>query len=262
VDETHKAKFKELEDAGYLNGIREFAMARSSPFFWSAQMEGPNARLLRNGTITYVATGQVELGITNAHVYDAYIEHRAEHGADCEAQFGSNTIYPEQRLIDRHKDLDLTTLNVPKVFLDSSKDDWKQHNRPASWPPAPLKNGELVIYGGYPGALRAPKTGEISFPFQSFTTWNTQVTESNIILHVDFPNMFWPGHEEEKMNDDLSGISGGPVFRLHEIPNPETGAILKVGFELVGIIYEYSAMMDSVLARHIHHVLADGGIRP
>lgn len=261
MDEIQKAKFRELEAAGYLNGIREFAMARSAPFFWSAQMEGPNPRLLRNGTITYVATGQQELGVTNAHVYDTYIEHRAEHGNDCEAQFGGNTIYPEQRLIDRHKDLDLTTLNVPKVFLDSGKGDWKQHNRPASWPPAPLKDGELVIYGGYPGALREPKTGEITMPFQSFTTWKPQVTASNIILHVDFPNLFWPGHEEKRMNEDLSGISGGPVFRLNEISNPETGAILKVSFELVGIIYEYSTMMDSVLARPIHHVLSDGQLK-
>jgi hypothetical protein len=30
-----------LEQSGYLNGIREFAMARSvAPFFWSARMDG------------------------------------------------------------------------------------------------------------------------------------------------------------------------------------------------------------------------------
>ena len=52
MDETHKAEFRKLEDAGYLNGIREFAMARSAPFFWSAQMVGDRPRLLRNGTIS------------------------------------------------------------------------------------------------------------------------------------------------------------------------------------------------------------------
>ena len=260
MEEHVKQKFRELEETGYLNGIREFAMARSAPFFSSAQMDGNKPRLLRNGSITYVATGARELGITNAHVYDKYVEHRAEYGDDVIAQFGGNTIYPERRCVDRNRDLDLTTLDVPKLFLDSNMAG-KQHNRPAKWPPAPLKDGELVIYGGYPGALRAPKTGELEFPFQSFTSWRPQVTGSNIILHVDFPNLFWPGHEEKKMNENLSGISGGPVFRLDEEYDPNTGRLIRVGFELVGIIYEYIEMVQTVRARHIHHVLADGRIQ-
>jgi hypothetical protein len=67
------------------------------------------------------------------------------------------------------------------------------------------------------------------------------------VLHVDFPNLLWPGHEEEKINENLGGISGGPVFRVVETLDPETKKIGKVYFELVGICYEYSAMVDSVV---------------
>jgi hypothetical protein len=178
---------------------------------------------------------------------------------DVEAQFGGSTIYPEQRLIDRESKLDLATLNVPKLFLDSNVAG-KQHNRLPGWPPTPLKPGELVIYGGYPGALREPKTGEIGWPFQSFTWWATEVTDSTIVLHVDFPNLLWPGHEEERINENLGGISGGPVFR-HRTHRSETKKVDTVHFELVGIIYEHSAMIDSVFARHDDHVLADGALR-
>lgn len=259
MTEEQKAYLRKLDESGYLNQIREFAMARCAPFFWSSQEHGQPPKLLHNGTITYVATGQRELGITNAHVFNSYEKDRAEQ-PDVEAQFGGSTIYPEQRLIDRTLPLDLATLDVPKLFLDSNPSG-KKHNRPVGWPPAKLKAGELVIYGGYPGALKEPKTGEIVWPFQTFTWWATEVTESNIVLHVDFPNLLWPGHEEEKINETLGGISGGPVFRIVETVDPETKKIGNVYFELVGICYEYSAMVDSVFARHIDHVLADGILR-
>lgn len=260
MTEEQKAYLRELEASGYLKQIREFAMARCAPFFWSSQEPGQPAKIVHNGTITYVATGQRELGITNAHVYNQYEKDRAAL-SDIEAQFGGSTIYPEQRLIDRNAKLDLAALDVPKLFLDSNLAG-KKHNRPPGWPPTRLKAGELVIYGGYPGALKEPKTGEIVWPFQSFTWWVSEVTDSNIVLHVDFPNLLWPGHEEEKFNENLGGISGGPVFRVVETADPATKKIAKVHFELVGIIYEFSAMVDSAFARHIDNVLADGTLRP
>jgi hypothetical protein len=70
MTEEQKAYLRQLEESGYLNQIREFAMARCAPFFWSSQEPGQPPKLLHNGTITYVATGQRELGITNAHVFN------------------------------------------------------------------------------------------------------------------------------------------------------------------------------------------------
>jgi hypothetical protein len=88
---------------------------------------------------------------------------------------------------------------------------------------------------GYPGALKEPGTNELVWPFQSFTWKVTDVTETNIVLHVDFPNLYWPGHEEEKINEVLGGVSGGPVFRIIEIPERTQ---MRFRFELVGIVYE------------------------
>ena len=76
-------------------------------------------------------------------------------------------------------------------------------------------------------------------------------------MHVNFPNLYWPGHEEEKINENIRGISGGPVFRLTEdLPNK------RVRFDLVGIVYEYHEGMQVVMARHIRHVLPDGTLLP
>lgn len=68
---------RQLEESGYINRLREFGMARYAPFFWSSQEPDQPPKLLHNGTITYVGTGQRDLGMTNAHVYDQYLKDRA-----------------------------------------------------------------------------------------------------------------------------------------------------------------------------------------
>jgi hypothetical protein len=257
MDERQKEGFRELEKSGYLKQVREFAMARCVPFFWSTQESGQPPRLLHNGTICYVDTGQRKIGITNDHVYQQYLEDLANF-PDVEAQFDGNTIKPETRLIDRNKDLDLATFDVPAIFVSSSTRNLV-HHMPAGWPPSHAISGDLVLYGGYPGELKEISPGPAEFPFQSFIWRPTDITDTNIVLHVDFPNLFWPGHEEEGINQELGGISGGPVFRvIEQLDRPEK----RVYYELVGIVYEIHESWEVVRARHIRHVLADGTLVP
>lgn len=258
MNEAQKAAFQRLEQNGYLPQLREFAMARCAPFFWSFQ-HGTGQPKIRNGTVTYVRTGQRDIGITASHVYDSrlqvpsYLRDLADH-PDTEAQFGGRVAYPELQHIDHNPSLDLATFNVPEEFVLKAH---KAIHTTASWPPRPIRPGELVLYGGYPGVLKEPSGGQIVWPFQSFIWRVTDVTDANILMHVDFPNLFWPGHEEERINDNPRGISGGPVFRIIEdLPNR------RVGLELVGIIYEYFEPWEVVQARHIRHVLADGSLMP
>ena len=228
-------------------------MMRCVPFFWSTQQSGAPARVLHNGTICYVDTGQRQIGITNNHVYQQYIDDLANF-PDVEAQFNGNTIRSEARLIDRNAELDLATLDVPAIFVSSSTRDLAYH-KPAVWPPPAAKAGDLVLYGGYPGVLRDFSPGEIEFPFQSFMWRPHEITDANIVLYLDFPNLLWPGHEGERINEELGGISGGPVFRIVEhLDQPEKRAY----YELVGIVYEIHESWDVVRARHIRHVQADG----
>ena len=175
-----------------------------------------------------------------------------------EAQFNGNTIYPDKHFVERNQDLDLATFDVPPIFVSSHSRSLVYHT-PASWPPAPLSQGELVIYGGYPGALREVSPGKADFAFQSFIWRVTDITDANIVMHVDFPNLFWPNHEEQRMNENVGGVSGGPVFRIIEqLQTPEK----RVYLELVGIVYEYHESLQVMRARHIRHVLADGSLMP
>src|SRR5207249_10676153 len=100
---------------------------------------------------------------------------------------------------------------------------------------------------------------EVQVPFQLFIWRPTNITDTSIVLLVDFPNLFWPGHEEEKINEKLGGLSGGPVFRIIERLNQREK---RVYYELVGIVYEIHESWEVVRARHIQHVLADGSLVP
>ena len=257
VDENQKAAFRELEKSGYLKPAREFAMARCVPFFWSTQQAGQPPRILHNGTICYVDTGQRQIGITNYHVLQQYIGDVAMF-PNVVAQFNGNTIEPESRIIDQNKKLDLATLDVPAIFVSSSTRNL-MHHKPANWPPPPVASGDLVLYGGYPGNLKEISPGQAEFSFQSFIWRPTDITNVNIVLHVDFPHLFWPEREEEKINENLGGVSGGPVFRIREyLDQPEK----RIYYDLVGIVYEIYEGFEVVRARHIRHVLADGTLVP
>ena len=58
MTEEQKAYLRQLEESGYLKQIREFAMARCAPFFWSSQEQGQPPKLLHNGTSRVVQPGQ------------------------------------------------------------------------------------------------------------------------------------------------------------------------------------------------------------
>lgn len=258
MSEEAKAAFQKFEDSGFLPRMRDLVMRRCAPFFWSRQQDALKPpRLLHNGTICYVDTGSRHIGITADHVYRQYLKDLEEH-ENVQAQFGGSTIYPEKRLIDRDRELDLATFDVPSIFVSSSKNP-RIHHRPDIWPIPPLQQGEVVFFGGMPGALREFKdlATRLDQPFMVSGQIVHDVTKTNIVLHVDFSNMVRTGPEEIDLTENIGGMSGGPVFRVvptrERLDDPRRGAI-----ELVGIIYEYYESLGGLMARHIRQVNADG----
>ena len=60
----------------------------------------------------------------------------------------------------------------------------------------------------------------------------TDVANDSMMMHVDFANLYWPGHsEDEKINENPGGISGGPVDRVIE------GDVDRL--DIVGFVFEY-----------------------
>lgn len=250
MEQWQKDAFDALEKRGYLPKLRELAMNMCAPFFWSSHEDGQPAKILHNGSICCVKTPERGLGITADHVYRQYLDDRRNQ-PNVEAQFGSNTIDPERQLIDRDEGLDLATFVIPDVFISASPRHF--FHEPTAWPPPPLQQKEMVLYGGYPGTLKEIKPGEAVFPFQSFTWRVTDVANDSMVMHVDFANLYWPGHKKgEQINENPGGISGGPVYRVIE----DTVDRL----EIVGFVFEYYSPWETMRARHARRVNANGTI--
>ena len=223
-----------------------------APFWWSvAKPTDTKARILHNGTISYVDTGSRQIGVTANHVYQAYLADLEHHGAVAiESQFASSTIYPEKRVIASSKAWDIATFDLPEVFVSASAGRPKSHHHAVQWPPARAQKGDVVLYGGFPGVLREEKGHIAELPFQWAAGRVNDVGDENIILEPDFDTMQWVGDEA---NDHPGGWSGGPVFR-------EVEGVPIARLELVGFIYEFP-LQQAVSARHADVVLADGNLR-
>jgi hypothetical protein len=229
------------------------AQAMCAPFFWSAGPPG-GAVILDSGTVCFINTGGAHIGVTADHVFAHYLAARGTH-PDVECQFGGNTFAPENYLIDRspETELDLATFRVPEVFVAGSRNHY--HYNAVAWPPPTPRDGEVVLYGGYPQVLRNPDGGQVHFGFEYFISRISSAEPTRVVLDPGLDNLYWPGHDGEAINVKWAGISGGPVYRVVDAaPGGEPVDRL----ELVGFIYQ--RWQDVMLARPASLVNIDGTI--
>jgi hypothetical protein len=249
MEKWWKDEADRLERSGYLPTMRMLAQRLCAPFWWHGQDDEGSYRIFQNGTICFVHTGCKLIGVTADHVYQGYLKDKEKYGVfDC--QFGASTVVPEKYLIDRNKELDLATFDISAVLVASSG---SSIHYSLKWPPDPVREKEVVLFGGFPGILRKPKMVTADFAFQTFVTAVTEVSQDKISLQFDKSNIHWPLHEHGQLNSALGGQSGGPVFRVVE------GAPID-RLELIGFIYEYSEEYNIMLARHASIINGDGKI--
>jgi len=240
-----------LRRRAVVNALSGSAQRMCAPFWWSIQApDHKQARILHGGSICYIKTGVRELGITADHVYKQYLSDLTEFGAEyIECQFGGSTIDPQRHLVARSERMDLATFEIPEVFVTASVTQRKTQHGPAKWPPDRVRVGEIVLYGGYPAAVREERGSLAELPFEWMLGRLKEVTDHNIVFEPDFESAEWLGAQR---NADPGGMSGGPVFRVAE------GLIAHL--ELVGFIYEFP-FGDAISARHADLIMPDGSIQ-
>lgn len=250
MSDNQKEGFDRLEAIGYLPVMRQLIMRMATPFWWHGLDAEGTYRVLHNGTLCVFHTGVCQVGVTADHVYAQYLLDK-ERYASFGCQFGGATVEPEKWLIDRHSKADLATFRIPDVILALAS---LHPHHPVRWPTEAVHEREVVIYGGYPGALREERTATVESPFQTIASAVTSASQSQMGLYLDLENLHWPFHEGEKINARLGGMSGGGVYRMIEAKPVDR-------IELVGFIYEHSESFDLMFARHARFVAADGSIQ-
>jgi hypothetical protein len=224
-------------------------MSFAAPLWWEINRNA----VLGNGTMCLLQTPVALFGVTNDHVLRIYEQHKREN-RDVFCQLGSGPFDPTENLIARNRHWDLATFNIPQLTLEN----WGRKVIVApEWPPAPLKQGQPIALGGYPENRRTQPEGAhpplLNTDFVSFRTRADNWSDEHMSFCLDSSTWTWPNSEALPPEPDLSGMSGGPCFRLI----PEDNRI-----ELAGIIYEAHQGFEVVRVRQASLILSDGHIVP
>jgi len=242
---TQRTK-QEIEQA-----LRLHAQNYCAPIWWESERK----TVVNNGTMCVVRTPNSVLGITNDHVLEIYQQHKIQK-PDIFCQLGSAPFDPNANLIARSKFWDIATFAIPEFTLLH----WGRKVLFArTWPPSPIQTTDHVVFGGFVEARRTvppvslPPT--MSVPFVSFRKQPHSSTENQVTFHVDPSQVTWLPNVEFPLQPgtNLSGMSGGPCFRLVPAENR---------IELGGIIYEGDYDFGIIFARQICLVSAQGQIAP
>lgn len=223
-----------------LDAYKSWAKSVCAAIYWTDQ-DGND----HNGTMTILETPSCLLGITNSHVADAIIDSASI--PDSNLKVGSAPFEPS-RLIAKHKELDLATFELPRVYLPATG----QYSATVTeWPPRIPNEGDVLFMGGFPAIYRVNLGNSVEFQFAWFAGKANSSRPGNIGIVLDIENSISLSEDRMPPNINLGGWSGGPVFRA-----TESGFIERI--ELVGIIYQYHQGFEIAFAHTLESLNADG----
>jgi hypothetical protein len=231
--------------------LRAYVKSLCAPIWW----ESGGQIVVNSGTMCVIKTPEAVFGVTNHHVLKIYERHKAER-QDIFCQLGSGPFDPSANLIDRSEYWDLATFKIPDLTLRTFG---HQGVLARDWPPKPIAKDDHIVFGGYPEIRRSvppgPNPPTVSIDFVSFRRQPHNCSPEQVSFHVDPAQVAWlPNvHEPLQPGASLSGMSGGPCFRL--LPAEDR-------IELAGFIYEGNYSMGIIFVREARLISATGRIEP
>jgi hypothetical protein len=231
--------------------LRARVMSLCAPIWW----ESGRQAVVNSGTMCVIKTADAVFGVTNHHVLRIYTKHKGEKD-DIFCQLGSGPFDPIANLIDCSEYWDLATFKIPELTLNTFG---HKGVLAIDWPPGPIEKKDIVVFGGYPEVRRSapprPNPTTMSIDFVSFRARPHHCSPEQVSFHVDPALVTWLPNVYEPLEPgtSLSGMSGGPCFRLR----PEEDRI-----ELAGFIYEGDYGMGIIFVRQAHLISAAGQIAP
>ena len=211
---------------------------------------------INNGTITLIKSRGKRYGITNAHVIDFYRE-RLLKEPNLTFNIGSSEIKIEESIIDINRDLDLCTIALEKYsddFLDSQSEIPCFFFEIDDFSLSGLKEGDSILLGGFIGDWKT-RVAPDNVQFESYSiggTETTEITSRSIRCELLFDTKKIALNNFDRSEpENYGGLSGGPVFLDKTL---DSGITV---FKLVGIIYEYMPIANSILIKPISFIQED-----
>jgi Trypsin-like peptidase domain len=173
-----------------------------------------------------VRLGADALLLTASHVLSAY-EERAQGGERLNWQVGNlPPVDPIPRIVWRDREQDIVLLRITENEAQSIGPCII--SAPAKWPPVSPQEGQLVLIGGYPKALREenPSSGWIGAGPYSALFKVTSVGKGYCKCVVERRDLIsFDGKPLPEPGTDMGGISGGPVLLVDTLNYPLVGVV-------------------------------------
>lgn len=211
---------------------------------------------ISSGSVSLVNLGQGPIAVTCEHVIAGYREMIAKH-SNVLFQIGEVEIDPLKQLMAEDARLDLATIilsNAQAHAITSSGPIGSYIFEPNGWPPAPVREGQFVVFGGFPGSLRAIE----SFKELVFSSWSMGASEVSSVSDGQFVSKFdreaWIrsfGTDAHLTITDLGGLSGCPAFINRGLY-----------WDFVGVVSAYHENYDAMFFAAASRLRADGTIDP
>lgn len=191
---------------------REILKNCCAPIYWFDRND-PERKIINNGTVTFVQTSDVLIGITAAHVIDGL--QRDVSNGDIQIQI-MNAVVNDllERIICTSSKYDLVTFLVDENL---ARQLGKTFQPLQQWPPIPPQEGRGIMLAGYPGVERNAKQMDVEFGlFTALVTART-VTDTQITWLIDPSTQI----TDTKILPPppkycMGGLSGGPLLTCIE----------------------------------------------
>lgn len=217
-----------------------------APFFWLKPEEG-RLRILKNGTIFFLCPKEVSFAVTADHVFQEYKAAKAS-SSKVTCQIGNIPFFPEKRLIDSSRELDIATFRI-----SSSEVNQLNKMELTNWPPVIPEIGKGVFFAGFPGDERLALSSN-SFSFGIYTALGTATSISESDITCQFEREHWieiSGFTLPPEGYDVGGISGAPLLTVIE----RNGLWI---WTLGGVIRSFSRSLEILKASRADRILPDG----
>jgi hypothetical protein len=204
--------------------------------------------------VTLVNLGAGPMAITCTHVLSGYRK-RLQTTGRAIFQVGSIEIDPLSQLIAEDVRLDLAMVQLTEAQAKAITGEGEIGScffQPVGWPPPPVKEGDFVAFGGFPGRWRERHTFD-ELVFSTFSMGACRVASvADDRFACQFEREYWVKSFDMDNRDDLrdmGGMSGGPAFIQRGLY-----------WDFIGVIYEFSSAYDIMFLRPTHLFRADGTI--
>ncbi len=153
---------KTLLTGNFGKELHKAACAYCHPLFWALRGDNGLLKITANGTAFVLDCGKRPFLVTAAHVYEEYVSDLEKFGEHVFGSLGSIPFRMEKRLIAclGSKPLDVATFEITsEEIAESGKNVLVGGQK--SWPPDPVKEGEGVLFAGFPGTERIEEQTEL-----------------------------------------------------------------------------------------------------